>query len=272
VEQEGHVRVISFIYLSNRPGGIDVLTHTLKHQDSDDWELVFVDGFPGRVQRGHARKHLDLNNGRVGWHGPPKPKTFPWSRTGFVNAMNTGLIHARGSHVVFLHDFTHAAPASAGAWADVFARCPRELIHGAADVYRTPPPDGVHDVMTWEHQPPLQFRERWVPKHFEVGYWGGPLEFFLSCNGIDERADMCALWALNDVIAKAGFHGYGLRVVPQLLCAQFDHREWQDRIGNSPYRTIGECSDVAEEPVWTGWACNPYNLRDERRKAGIIDA
>ena len=271
MEQENPRQVISVIYISNRPGSLDILTHALSLQTFRDWELVFVDGLEGRIGRGFARAHLDKHDCQVGWHGDPKPKTFPWSRTGFVNAMNTGLIHARGSHAVFLHDFTHIPPDALGLWAKGFETYPKALLHGVAGVYKAPPPDGLNDVTTWSDPPPLTFQENWIPGPpagvFEVGYWGGPMEFFEACNGIDERADFRASWALNDVIAKARAHGYDLLVVRDLVCSQINHRLWQEKFGDTIYRTIDEYQDAPTEPVWTRWACNPYNLRDERRRA-----
>lgn len=45
--------MISFVYLSNRPGSIDLLSLSF-HKQQGDYELVIVDGFPGRIERGVA--------------------------------------------------------------------------------------------------------------------------------------------------------------------------------------------------------------------------
>ncbi len=257
---------LSFVYVSNRTRSIDLLARGLSSSPPADpgWELVVVDGVPARVASGRAPHHLRDCGIPVGWYGPPRAQPQPNAVTGFVSAMNSGLLRCRGDHVVFLHDYEISPPGAPAAWAGAFRANPRTLIHGSADVYAADPPDTPDDeeIRTWLGDYPGLLVERWVPGVFEVGYWGGPMAYFEATNGIDCRADLCSEWALACVMAQAKIHGYALKVIPELSCVQFDHRAWHagGDGGNSGWKTWGHFRGAAREPEWTGWSCNDFNM------------
>ncbi len=263
---------ISVCYVSNRAGCIDLLKASLvNQQDPGDWELVVVDGYSGRVERGDAEQFLLATGLPVRAYVPPKPKTFPWSRTGFTNAMNTAIMHAGGSHVVFLHDYTQLQFDALANWRAAFTAYPKTLISGIATEYLAPKPTKIDDVFTWEEaNVPLKALKQWIPDDFEVFYWGCPVELFDLSNGIDERADFCSQFALYSLKEQAKVHGYGLQVNHSLLCHAIDHRAWDDGKWtdpkNSDWRMKGVYSDVPQEPVWTGWGANPFNMKLERAR------
>jgi len=266
---------ISFVYISNRPGSIDLLAVALGPQQNahaPPYELVVVDGWDGRVERGEARRYLEVAGVPLGWYGPPKPRLYPFSHTGFVNAMNTGLLHCRGSHVVFLHDYTMIDPEPVRAWWDAFAAHPATLIHGTGVEYEVPAPaEPVGDVAAWPGQRVVGTPLRpWVPEEFEVGYWGGPLSYFEATNGIDERADFCAIWALDCVKAQARLHGYALKVLPSLKVHMIDHHLWDPTDRKLPETTLwytrGWVYNYPTTPEWTAWSANDFHLAAERRR------
>lgn len=270
---------ITVIFFTNRPGCIDLMASALAAQQWDKdkftWELVVVDGYPGRVDRGHAEVYVVSLGVPLRSYVPPKSKTFPWSRTGFANAMNTGLLLAGGTHVVFLHDYTSLPSDALERWYAAFTDYPNHLITGIAQEIQAPKPESPEDVMTWtDGDATMRAGRMWIPDDFEVGYWGGPISFFDDGNGIDERADFCSHYALHAVKAQAKLLGYNLLVDHSLLCYMIDHREWDEGPWSSPvnsqWRMKGVYSDVPQEPVWGAWAANPYCLKSERMKNAVL--
>lgn len=163
---------LSLCYISHRPGSIDLLADSLRQQTVPaglEWELIVIDGCPGRVQRGEAEAYLRSLNIPVRHYGLPKMHTFPWARTGFANAHNTGLIYSSGTHVVFLNDFCWFPLPTVELWAKAFTEQPDTLLCGVGITYTSPKPDALidrdgqsalHDVATWKS---LDMRRDWAP-------------------------------------------------------------------------------------------------------------
>jgi len=265
---------LSFVYITIRAGSLDILGSSLqRQQDPGDWELIVVDGLPGRVSRGFAENYLTQGGLPLRAYVTPKPKTFPWSRTGFANAINTGALYATGEHVIYLHDYTQFPPNMVKHWREVLSQTDRKtLVHGMSREVEADPPDAISDIQTWKESPRAHFRGEWIPKVFELGYFSVPISFFEEGNGVDERADFCFVFATKSVIAKARLLGYQLKVDPSLSCDMIDHHLWEkktDRAAfhkNSHWRIPGEFSDVPEEPEWTAWSANPYHFASERAR------
>jgi len=225
---------LSLIYLATRPGGVDLLaTSLLRQVNAPPYELIVVDGFPGRVERTLAERNLRQSGLPVSAYVKPKPKTFPWSRTGFANAINTGALHAAGDYALFLHDFTLFPEDMVRRWTEVMAASDGLThVHGKSLEFEAPPPDVVDDYVTWTYQPvEMRCRGEWVPSHWDLGY--------------------------------------SLKVDPSLTCQMVDHHLWdaapEGPLGavNTTWRTPGDFADVPEMPVFTDWGANPYNFKDE---------
>src|SRR5579885_532414 len=98
--------MISVILPTIHPGGMDFVVESFgKNPRNWDYELIVVDEYPGRVERGLAKKYLERNGVKVGWYGPAKEKSIPLTLCGWCNAVNTGLIHARGDYVIVMQDY-----------------------------------------------------------------------------------------------------------------------------------------------------------------------
>ena len=273
---------ISVVYITNRNGCLDLMTASLLRQRFDStkvtFELVVIDGYPGRVERGEAQLYLTeaslLETGNklpLRAYASPRPKTFPWSRTGFANAMNSGVMLSGGDYVVFLHDYTHIEPNAIELWYNAFTKHPKTLISGVIQWCTAAPPDNLSDISTWKSYPlPMTLEDLAIPRTFEVAYWGAPISFFDECNGIDERADFCSQYSLYAVQTHAKAWGYETVVDTTLACLMVRHHDWDTASWygphNSEWRMKGVYSDVPKEPVWTGWGANPYNMAVERRK------
>ncbi len=266
---------LTVVFITNRAGCIDLMGSTLAAQQYDpnkfSWELIVVDGYPGRIERGHAEVYLNELKLPLRTYTVPRTKTFPWSRTGFTNAMNSGALLARDSNLIFLHDYTFLPEGSLTRWYEAFTNHPHSLISGIAQEFGAEKPDALEDVLTWRVQPIKTVSlGMWIPETFEVGYWGCPVSFFDDGNGIDERADFCSQYALYSIKAQALAHNYPLLVDHSLVAHMIDHRQWDNGSWtgpqNSPWRMKGIYSDVPQEPQWTGWGANPYHFRTERLK------
>jgi len=274
--------VISFVYLSNRPGSIDLLSLSF-HKQQGDYELVIVDGFPGRIERGVAIDFLRGLDIKLGWYGLPKKHPYPGSVTGFANAMNTGVLHSRGDYVVFVHDYMLLPGPFVRRWEEVIRRSDgRTLTHGIGFVYTAPKPEGPYDIWTWVLVPgsglPMTIQREWIPSQFDAGYFGAPMSFFEEGNGVDEHADSCPQWTLNSLLAQVKANGYRTEIDTTMITHMIDHQEWHEGyvppvgeivtsgIQNSVWRSWGELRSLLVEPEWTGWGANPYNLKQERLK------
>lgn len=268
------INKLSFVYLTIREGYLDVLSNELKAQkDPRPWELIVVDGFPGRVERGNGEKLLLHFGIPLADYIKPKPKTFPWSRINFANAINTGALHASGDFVVYLHDYTMYPEDMVSMWYNILSETDgKTLVHGIAKEHETTAPDMLNDLQTWSKPPELKYRGDWVPSPFELGYFAFPIKFLEECNGLDERADFCFNFSTRATIAHARALGYSLKVDHRLVCGTIDHHKWESAKDKNNYtvgshwRIPGEYSDVPEIPEFTGWAANPYVFKKERQK------
>lgn len=273
VLQEGNV--ISLILTTYRPGGFDWFASSFNptqlKNDGDDYEVVVVDDWPNRVGRGTVRKFLESKGVKVGWIGGSKPKSRP-TPLGLANAQNTGLIHARGEHVVFVSDYTLMMQIWLGQW----KRClemyagRKALVSGSAIIHQAPPPELDDDVLTWQRPPTdIYAKWPWVPKVFETFYFVAPMRYFLEANGFDERSDFCFAWNVSSVIAQARLLGWELAVEQELSCYMIDHRNWPARpspLGvESLWRIRGDVKWAEEEPKWQARSPNPFNLEELRR-------
>jgi glycosyltransferase involved in cell wall biosynthesis len=98
--------LLSVILFTNRPGGVDLALESLSLQDSRDYELIIIDDSRGERRDAiiSLARNLSLNLQHV---VSSKTKTSLVSAPGGeANAMNTGLLLARGVAVAFLNDFT----------------------------------------------------------------------------------------------------------------------------------------------------------------------
>ena len=252
---------------------MDMLAHSFCSQENPgDYELVIVDGYKERVEEGLIVPALKNVGIKVGWYGPPKEKLFNWSRTGFANAMNTGLIHSTGSHVVFIHDYTLFPMDMIAKWRQEFSNNPKTLIHGWGVQGTAPEPDTDEHIRTWKNLydvlGKIVWSKEWIPTEFEIGYIGGPMEYFELTNGIDERSDFCSIWALNSLLKQARFYGYKLLVSKELKSWMIVHSVWKGDPNNeyseSEFRMRGALQDIREEPKWTKWSANDFHLAQEQ--------
>lgn len=255
---------LSLVYLTYRPGGIDLLGNALKGCVGD-WELIVVDDYAGRVERGAATAFLKEDCGLpLRWHGPSKPKSIPDTRGALANAMNTGSARCSGATTVFLHDYTIPPRTLVVDWKEAIARHgPNKLIHGVAIEFRAPKPEFHSDVVTWLTPPRLHAVRPWVPEVFELFYLGVPTRFIEAINGVDERGDHCGPTIMNALTTQARLLGYDFGMDRKLLIKMIDHRHWEESdASDALWKIKGHVQHVAE-PLWGVPSRHPYKFSRE---------
>lgn len=272
--------MISLCVCTYRPGGLDVLVDSLvsTQPGKEPWELVVIDDHPGRVQRGEAEAYLRQNL-PLGYYGHSKPKSYPNTKSGLCNAINTALMHCRGEYTVWVSDYTMLPPYWLRQWELMRQRHPgKNLISGAAIEYYAPPPDNLGDVTTWIQRPAFVPIKPWVPFEFETFYVGMPLEFLLSINGYDERADHCHCWPVSSIVSQARQMDYKLLVDQEVCVHMIEHRGWDfecktpapSGCGGEGLWRITHAQSLPVEPIWEVPSPNPFDLKQERIRHGVV--
>lgn len=263
--------MLSVIYVSYRPGGIDLLGRSLAaQQNAPPWELIVVDDYPGRPQRGIAAAYLESVGLPLAYYGPSKPKTRPETKLGLANAMNTGVLHAKGEHVVILHDYFLYPPDALAKWQARMDTEPRKkLVSGWARVFNCPQPPIVDDIRSYTREMELVFRDDWIPEELEGFYFSAPIRFWEQINGLDERTDHCTVWVLHVMLEQARFFGWQMMMDKDLGCTMIDHRAWDqsDPMADdhdSLWR-IKHHSSTDRMPSWKPRSENPYNFAALRK-------
>lgn len=266
---------ISVIYPTCRPGSIDLLAWSLSQQPKELYELIVVDGYPGRVNEANASYFLCQHNINLIWYGPPKSKNYDLPLS-FANSMNTGLLHARADRVVFLHDYSFLQPGSLENWIKSFEENgTKAIISGIARKFDAPQPDKLDDISVWNSDlhttlGKLTIRDEWIPEIWEIFHCGFHIDFFNTINGFDERADGFIAWPLESVMTQAPKHGYRFVVDRRLWVGSIEHHHWKD----SPVWNLGVVGVTKQEdflcrenePGWLRVSPNPYNFAEERKR------
>lgn len=273
--------MISLCVPTMRPGGVDILAYSFDQLWDDDYELVLVDDCPGRVERGEVPAFLRSKGVKLGWYGKSKPKSYPETKCGIANAMNTALFHARGDYLVWTSDYTWLPNCWVKQWRTVREKYgDRFLVSGGGILYECPKPQAPGDVHTWQPREVRYARPvaPWVPWEWETFYVGMPTEFLCEINGVDERADHCHCWPVSSKMRQAAqlMDGddtkYKLTVVPTVCAHIVDHRLWDEDerapggCGGEGLWKITHLQSVPNEPDWVVPSPNPFDVREERRK------
>ena len=267
--------IISLIYLTYRPGGFDLLVESLRHQ-APVYDLVVVDDYPGRLERGETVKYIKDNGINLTWYGPSKPHSYPeQKKNGLANAMNTGAIHSRCNYLVFLHDFVWLPPGAMMEWVPTVQRFhERTLLSGVASMQTTREPEKQGDVSVWYL--PQQFcgrammytTEEWAPLYVENFYLGMPVQFLEQTNGIDERSDCGHIaWAVQSMAKQAVDLKWQMIVSRNLRVNMVNHRLWKKKVDNPELwhaEQMSELKVLTNPPTWQSRSPNPFDFQELR--------
>jgi glycosyltransferase involved in cell wall biosynthesis len=106
--------MISIVVPTNRIGGLDVLFDSLERQTCRDFELVLVDNIHQYRAELVAERAKQYSFPVV--HVPPRENPFP--KVCYCRTMNTGILHASGSALLYLCDYCWLAPDAVETHAD----------------------------------------------------------------------------------------------------------------------------------------------------------
>lgn len=257
---------LSLVYLTYRPGGIDLLVESLRYQEPI-YELIIIDDYPGRVERGEATNYIKRSGLPLTYHGPSKPHSYPDHCNGLANAMNTGALHATTLYIVFVHDFVWFPPGAMWQWSYWISHySPNTILSGVAVMHPAKKPEKQGDVSIWHTDTAFcarnlfQRMESWTPRLFENFYAGVPLEFIQHINGFDERADCGHIsWPCFSMFHQAYRNSVQAVVNPELLIHMVNHRVWKKldaKLWHAENMSIRK-----KIPNWQPVSPNPYNFR-----------
>jgi hypothetical protein len=109
VQRDRAHRKLSIVFLTNRPGGYDVLLNALAKQTANDYELICIDELDSHRAESVQAMAVTLGVNLV-VVTKSKAKSHPTTPFGLANAINTGLILASGSIITLLHHHVFLPP------------------------------------------------------------------------------------------------------------------------------------------------------------------
>ena len=257
---------LSLIYFSYRPGGFDILAHSLTNQDYKNYELIVIDDYPGRNLRGY----LEEKGIPVTYYGPMKTKTLKDTTYNQCNVLNTALLYATGDIFIICNDYTWLPPDSLDRWNRFFnehgLNC---VVSACANEHECRNPSIIGDVTVWE--PPFTGSfsrfgrvSKWIPEEFETFYTAIPTKYLVDINGFDERGDAWCVFFHSSILAQAKLNDMKVMVDSSHFVEHINHRPWS--IGGSRLwyivRTGGP--ERNDPPQWLRRSPNNFNLREER--------
>jgi hypothetical protein len=263
-----------------RPGGIDLLTESLRAQPPDLYELVIVDDYPGRVERGKVQEYIKSKGIPLLWYGKSKPHSYPrQKKCGLTNAMNTAIMHVRTPYIVFVSDYVWFLPGSIIQWFFSLNDCqPNTLISGIASMRNAEVPHCHDDISIWHgaEYPKCLWHihdetEEWIPTHFESFHFGCYTSFYEQINGIDERADNGHIsWNLWTLMKQAWEAKHHFHVDRRLKIIGINHRIWTNAIDEKDAKKLWHAEEGTkkEHPNFEPQlrSPNPFDLKAERLK------
>lgn len=262
----------TIIYATYRPGGIDLLAQSLAQQPAI-YELVVVDRFPGRVEKGIAAKYLSSCGIPLRYYGPPEIPGVEF-KTGQARAWNVGATLASTEHLIFVQDFVWFPPGLITAWLHrILSGVGNTSICGSANVHRATPPQRESDISIWNNCCWFNIHEevsQWVPTHHELFNTYFPVYLFEEINGLDERGKQSDVGMA--LLAQMAWLGMWPEICQKLRIGMIDHRVW----GGQMWST---CEDIKHQPQARNELVpkspNPYCFKDVRadwlKKPGFIN-
>lgn len=227
---------------------LDKIVENMRRQTFRDFELIIVD-----LCYDHRMEYLDLIEPPYDFpilHIPDKDSIFrDLSMIRICSARNTGLLYARGKHVIFSDDgqeWSEDALEYLKPWAE----------NGAGATCRLHRDNG---------RGPIEIDSRWMSYQIEgtlrtkvvtandIGYLGGtlsmvPTETMLECNGWDEMFDGSRQLEDADMAKRLGATGLKMALEGHPKCIEFSMRNCKaDKVRN---HMTAKCNGSYCYPLW----------------------
>ena len=276
---------ISLIYMTYRPGGLDLLAASLEDQTYKNYELIIVDDYkPRLVNADSMRRYFKSFNIPIVWYGPSKEKTLKDTTYGQVNAFNTGLFHATGDIIVYCSDYTMFNSNSMERWNTRYNQAGINTLITAVAIeysYHGAFVENLKDGHISIFDPPIHGSKLdhrfepyhpWVPETFELFYSSFPAQWLTDINGFDERADYWCVYWFNSILKQGALSHLGVGTDHSQVAHIVDHRHWammDPKLWSVVKTGIAEPAPEAS-PQWERRSPNSFDIVEERRKLGIV--
>jgi glycosyltransferase involved in cell wall biosynthesis len=224
--------MISVIYFTYRLGGFDLLLDSLKKQTCKDWELIVVDDCKDR----NLSAMFESEDLPLAWYGQSKEKKYNDTKFNVMNAMNTGLQHAKGDVILYVHDYSWLRSDGLLRFQESFKDDRKKLVVGCGLEYNYTGEFAMNGYSMFN--PPFSSFEdgrfnmyhNWIPDEFEMFYTAYPKEFLDAIGGFEEKCDYDVTSDYLWMVGKAKSLGYRLVVDKENYVLIVNHREWN--LGN----------------------------------------
>lgn len=256
--------IFSLVYITNKPGGFDLLVESLKTQPSDLYELIVVDNWGDRPQRGTVPEYISRNKIPLRAYTTPSLPPGAKNETGVARAYNTGIVWTTTNNVVIMQDLSWFYPGWAKDWMVSFSSHEENaMICGTASLRIANSPFDYGDITLWPGEMPCWHLigpeiELWTPHFFEMMHTRFPIRFFEQVNGFDERKSSEAMGEV--MFAQAQRLGYEKYVDKKIRIGMIDHKQWGGIWDTRYDRKTTPEPEVDILPV----SPNPYCLKDIR--------
>lgn len=235
---------VSVLYVTNRPGGIDVLKGNLERQTFRDFELVIIDG---------QMRDMTILTAYLNGLGPNlRQFTEPPRRDGALTnvwaAYNKGLHKCQGEYVVFLQDYIWIPAHGIARFVAAQKEHPG-FYTGVGNVGEGPEKVDDGELTIWGryyYDPPE--RIRWMDPR--IGGWDGrvlgiepdawennwacaPRWALVDLGGFDEEFDYGWGWAEKDLAYRARMLGHRCYMDTGNRCMAW----WHDDFWPNPHKT-----------------------------------
>lgn len=224
---------ISLIYITNRPGSIDMLRSSLE-QDVD-YELIIVDDYKiDRVDK--IKNYLKDTNVDIRYIGKSKEKCFPDTSQGQTNAWNTGIMKSTGKFLVFMQDYTLLPKNSLRKWLKYVND--KKAVSGVARYFndcKFKRKDTDNEMSLWDkhwvgtpEDNGINNYHIWKADKFEMFYFGVGYKLLEDINGFSECYDNSPdpVTPFMEIISKTKKYEY--IVDESISCDMLNHRVWGD--------------------------------------------
>lgn len=257
--------LFSLVYMTYRPGGIDLLAESLANQPSI-YELIVVDNYPGRIERRNSINYIRDRKIPLRFYGGPSIPVEGEPKRGIARAINAGAVQATTNKLIFLEDLCWLPPGWAYQWEKVLGEVgdKQVTISATSSLRLASPPDIDDDISIWKQKPcwlNIQHEiEVWKPYYIEGFHSYYPIKFFEDINGFDERGG-AEEWGAS-LFFQLQSLGYESIVDDRIRIGMVNHRAW----GGPKWTTENPKKITCEASMpLNKISPNPYNFKELRK-------